>query len=115
MAELADAIGSKSIAREGVWVRVPLRAPYACAVNFPLGLSAGVTAIIVLTACAIVIVVFIVIAPWRTVRDEPPIPEEAETRLLLGEDFDQVDQELGGAKPRTSPSVLELDHGEQPE
>jgi len=82
-------------------------------VVFPLGLSAGVTAAIVLTACAVVIIVFIVIAPWRTVRDEPPIPEEAETRLLLGEDFERVDEELSDR--RREPTLLEFDRSDPSE
>ena len=83
-------------------------------VDVPLALSAGITAIIVLAVCALVILVFLVIAPWRTVQDEPPIPEDLETRLLLGEDFDSVDAERDD-DTNASTSVLELDRHERHE
>lgn len=98
--------------------RVPRSRPrpvYWWVVVFPLGLSAGVTAAIVLAACAVVIVVVIVIAPWRTVRDEPPIPEDVETRLLLGEDFEQVEEELTDDQRASGSSILELDRTDRPE
>ncbi len=36
----------------------------------------------------------IVWAPWRDVRDEPPLAEDVETRLLLGEDPEELAAEL---------------------
>jgi hypothetical protein len=49
----------------------------------------------------------IVIAPWGRVRAEPPLDQEIETRLLLGEDPDELDRELKERQEQTAP-VAEL-------
>ena len=36
----------------------------------------------------VVVLVLLVWAPWKSVRNEPPLPDDVETRLLLGEDPD---------------------------
>lgn len=38
----------------------------------------------------VVVLVLLVWAPWKSVRNEPPLPDDVETRLLLGEDPDQI-------------------------
>ena len=38
----------------------------------------------------------IVWAPWRKVRDEHPLPDDVEARLLLGEDPHVLAEELDG-------------------
>ena len=48
--------------------------------QFVVGLVVGASAVAAL---------MIAIAPWRRVRAEPPIPRDAATKLLLGEDPDQ--------------------------
>ncbi len=64
-----------------------------------LGLSAGSTALLCFGVAVFIIVVVLVIAPWKRVRSEPPLPEDVETRLLLGETFAQVEAEIGSPPP----------------
>jgi hypothetical protein len=68
-------------------------------------------AILVGVACLAVLVA-IVVAPWRRVRAEPPIPDDVEARLLLGEDPKEIAEEEdeeaeGPSGPRAE--VFELD------
>jgi hypothetical protein len=77
-----------------------------------LAFSAGVTAVLVLGGSALVILVFLVISPWRTIRDEPPIPEEAETRLLLGEDFETVDTAMHRTSDHGTPAASSVGSAE---
>jgi hypothetical protein len=47
------------------------------------------TAILVLGivgVVAAVVAIVVIVSPWKGVRDEQPLPEDVETRLLLGED-----------------------------
>jgi hypothetical protein len=63
----------------------------------------------ILAICALSVVglLVIVIAPWGRVRREPPLDEEVETRLLLGEDPVELDRELSARQEQASP-VAEL-------
>jgi len=72
-------------------------------------------AILVGVACLGILVV-IVVAPWRNVRAEPRIPDEVETRLLLGEDpaeiaedEDEEESEGDDGPPEGADGVIELD------
>jgi hypothetical protein len=70
-------------------------------------------ALIVGGACLLALVV-IVVAPWQRIRSEPPIPDEIETRLLLGDDPREIaeDEEESEADERPSgprAEVLDLD------
>ena len=38
----------------------------------------------------IALLVLLILAPWKSVRDEPPLDDDIETRLLLGEDPEKV-------------------------
>jgi hypothetical protein len=49
-------------------------------------------AILVGVACLGVLVV-IVVAPWRRIRSEPRIPDDVESRILLGEDPREIAEE----------------------
>jgi hypothetical protein len=69
-------------------------------------------AILVGAACLAAILV-IVVAPWRPVRDEPPIRDDVEARLLLGEDPKEIaleeDEEAAERRPAPRAEVYELD------
>jgi hypothetical protein len=41
------------------------------------------TVLVVIALASVVLLVLIVVAPWKRVREEPPIPRDVETRLLL--------------------------------
>jgi hypothetical protein len=43
---------------------------------------------------SVVVLVLFVVAPWKRVRNDTGIDDEAETRLLLGEDPEQIDRDL---------------------
>ena len=51
-----------------------------------LALHPWVVVGIVLASVSATVLVLIVIAPWRSIRQEPPLDDEAETRILLGDD-----------------------------
>ena len=53
--------------------------------------------VIIIAAC-LGVIALIVIAPWRRVRDEPPLDETTQTRLLLGEDVDQIAADADAAE-----------------
>ena len=63
--------------------------------------------IIGLCALSAVVLLLIVVAPWRRIRDEPRLSDEVETRLLLGEDPEELDRELAARDEGTAP-VAEL-------
>lgn len=68
---------------------------------------AGVIAVLaaVASACAVLV---IVIAPWRRVRQDGPLPPDTQTRLLLGEDPAAVaaDEDATSAEPPRSPTPI---------
>jgi hypothetical protein len=49
----------------------------------PLAVEFGTALLVIVAIVCVVLLVLIVVAPWRRVRDEPPIPRDVETRLLL--------------------------------
>ena len=57
----------------------------------------------------VVVLVLLVWAPWKSVRSEPPLPDDVETRLLLGEDPEQIaaDQDAAEARARRA-TVVDL-------
>jgi len=59
--------------------------------------------IVGLCALSVVLLVLIVVAPSRRVRNEPKLDEEIETRLLLGEDPEALDRELSARADEAAP------------
>jgi hypothetical protein len=57
----------------------------------------------------VVVLVLLVWAPWKSVRREPPLPDDVETRLLLGEDPDTIaaDEDAAEARARRA-RVIDL-------
>ena len=43
---------------------------------------------------SVILLILIIVAPWRGVRSEPKLDDEIEARLLLGEDPDEIDRDL---------------------
>jgi len=71
----------------------------------------GVDTVVVvggLVVLAAVVFLLLVIAPWKSVRDEQPLDPDIETRLLLGEDPAQVAADADAAEARRAP-VVDLD------
>jgi len=55
-----------------------------------------------------VILLLIVIAPWKKIRDDSGIDDEVEARLLLGEDPDEIDRDLAARDAERRSRVAEL-------
>jgi len=51
-------------------------------------------------AVGVVVLVLLVWAPWNSVRNEPPLPDDVETRLLLGDDPDEIAADEDAAERR---------------
>ena len=56
--------------------------------------------IVGLCVLSVIGLILIVVAPWRGVRREPPLDDEVEARLLLGEDPDEIDRDLAANAER---------------
>jgi hypothetical protein len=52
-------------------------------VPIPLALEFSTTVLVIIAIASVLVLVLIVVAPWRRVRDEPPLDPDVETRLLL--------------------------------
>lgn len=50
--------------------------------------------IVALCVLSVVLLLLIVIAPWKRVRADSGIDDEVEARLLLGEDPDVIDRDI---------------------
>ena len=64
--------------------------------------------IVGLSIVSIVVFVLILIAPWKSVREEGELDEEAQTRLLLGEDPEEIDRDLAAREAERRSGVSEL-------
>jgi hypothetical protein len=49
----------------------------------PLALEFTTTVLLIIAIASIAVLVLIVVAPWRRVREEPPLDRDVETRILL--------------------------------
>jgi hypothetical protein len=48
-----------------------------------LALEFTTTVLVIIGVASVLVLVLIVVAPWRRVRQEPPLDRDVETRLLL--------------------------------
>jgi hypothetical protein len=62
-----------------------------------LGLETNQWVAIVIGIACVAVLLVIVVAPWHRIRSERPLSNEAQTRLLLGDDPDDIakDEEKG--------------------
>jgi hypothetical protein len=67
-----------------------------------LALETNQLVALVLGGVCVAALVIIVVAPWRKIRSEPKIPDEVETRLLLGESPAQIAEEEDETERRES-------------
>ena len=78
-----------------------------------LGLEANQWVAIFLGIACLAALLVIVVAPWRRIRAERPLPDEVESRLLLGDDPAKIakDEDEDRDKSTSSPraDVVELD------
>jgi hypothetical protein len=61
-----------------------------------LGLEANQWVAVVVGIACLAALLIIVLAPWQRVRSERPLSPEAQTRLLLGDNPDEIAQERQG-------------------
>ena len=64
----------------------------------PLALELSTTVLVVIAVISVILLVLIIVAPWRQVRDEPPLDKAVEAKLLLHRDPDEPTGEV----PRVS-------------
>ena len=77
-----------------------------------LALEAWTAVLSSIALVAVVVLVLIVVAPWRKVRAEPPLDPDAEARLLLHRNPDDVTGEISAthvADPEDARDERELD------
>jgi cytoskeletal protein RodZ len=58
-----------------------------------LAVETWIAVAVVLVSVSALLLVLIVVAPWRSVRQEPPLDDAIESRILLGEDPAQIAEE----------------------
>jgi len=49
----------------------------------PLAASVLTVVLVVIAIASVIVLVLIIVAPWKQVRDEPPLDKDVEARLLL--------------------------------
>jgi hypothetical protein len=64
--------------------------------------------IVGLSILSVVVLVLIVVAPWKQVRDDSGLDDEAETRLLLGDDPEEIERDLAAREAERRERVSEL-------
>jgi len=72
-----------------------------------LALDSAIWVLAGVCALSVVGLLLIVVAPWRKVREEPPLDEEVQTRLLLGEDPQEIAEDVDEEESERA-SVAEL-------
>jgi hypothetical protein len=59
-----------------------------------LAVETWIAVAIVLAAASAVVLLLIVVAPWRSVREEPPLDDAIESRILMGQDPAEIEEEI---------------------
>jgi cell division protein FtsN len=77
----------------------------------PLAVSVSSIVLITIAVLSVVVLVLIVVAPWKRVREEPPLDKDVETRLLLHR---PNPEEATGEIPTTRVSDLTERTGDAP-
>jgi cell division protein FtsN len=77
----------------------------------PVAVSVSSIVLIAVAVLSVVVLVLIVVAPWKRVRQEPPLDKDVETRLLLHR---PNPEEATGEIPTTRVSDLTERTGDAP-
>ena len=64
----------------------------------PLALELTTTLLVIVGALAVALLVIILVAPWKQVREEPPLDPDVEAKLLLHRNPDEPTGELPAAR-----------------
>jgi hypothetical protein len=76
----------------------------------PLALEFTTAVLVIVAVLSVVLLVLIIVAPWRQVRDEPPLDKAVEAKLLLHRNPDEPTGEV----PRVT-AVPPVDSGDDAE
>jgi hypothetical protein len=76
----------------------------------PLAVEFTTAVLVIVAVLSVVLLILIIVAPWRQVRDEPPMDKAEEAKLLLHRNPDEPTGEV----PRVS-AVPPDDSDQQPE
>ena len=76
----------------------------------PLAVEFTTAVLVIVAVLSVVLLILIIVAPWRQVRDEPPMDKAEEAKLLLHRNPDEPTGEV----PRVS-AVPPDDSDDQPE
>jgi hypothetical protein len=60
----------------------------------PLAVDVTTAVLVIVAVLSVVLLVLIVVAPWRQVRDEPPMDKTVEAKLLLHRNPDEPTGEV---------------------
>jgi hypothetical protein len=77
----------------------------------PLAVEFTTAVLVIVAVLSVILLVLIIVAPWRQVRDEPPMDKAVEAKLLLHRNPDEPTGEI----PRVSavpPAEGEEDEGD---
>jgi hypothetical protein len=66
--------------------------------HLPLAIEFTTAVLVIVAIISVVLLVLIIVAPWRQVRDEPPLDKSVEAKLLLHRNPDEPTGEV----PRVS-------------
>lgn len=69
-----------------------------------IGVDTVLVAGVVVVVAAVAVFVLL-LAPWKSVRNEKPLDTDTETRLLLGEDPAQVAADVEASEARRGPDA----------
>jgi hypothetical protein len=72
--------------------------------NAPLALEFTTTVLVIVAIASVALLVLIIVAPWKAVREEGPIDRDVEAKLLLHRNPDDATGEL--------PATRLIDHGD---
>jgi hypothetical protein len=76
----------------------------------PVAVEFTTAVLVIVAVLSVVLLILIIVAPWRQVRDEPPMDKAEEAKLLLHRNPDEPTGEI----PRVS-AVPADDSDDQPE
>jgi hypothetical protein len=72
---------------------------------FPFALELTTTVLVIVGALAVALLIVILVAPWKQVREEPPLDPDVEAKLLLHRNPDEPTGELPATRVADLPDA----------
>jgi hypothetical protein len=82
------------------------------AMHLPLGVEFSTALLVIVGAFSVLLLILIVVAPWRQVRAEPPMDKAVEAKLLLHRDPDEPTGEVPRVTAMPSDDEDDLEDGD---